>query len=112
MDRVLCYTQSFSLWKCHKVVGKVLGYRKWLSSVSAGWGAGVKLQELCGEIKGSVRAWMKVPTKDRMESKGSSMGEGGCVSCRLPRVRVGSRAKVNAHTPKKASERKTLVPEL
>lgn len=31
MDRVPNYTQSFSLRKCHKVVRKVLGYRKGLS---------------------------------------------------------------------------------
>lgn len=38
MDMALYYTQSFSLWKCHRVVRKVLGYRKWLSWFSAGWG--------------------------------------------------------------------------
>ena len=31
MDTALYYIPSFSRWKCHKVVRKVLGYRKWLS---------------------------------------------------------------------------------
>lgn len=28
-----------------------------------GWGVGVELQELCGEIKGSAKAWMSVGTQ-------------------------------------------------
>ena len=57
MDVGLYYTQSFSLWQCHRVVGKVPGYRKWLSWFSAAGGVvGVKFQELSGGIKGNVRA--------------------------------------------------------
>lgn len=45
-----------------RVVGKGLGYRKWLSWFSAGWGVGVELQEQCWEIKGWVRARMTALT--------------------------------------------------
>lgn len=76
MDRVPCDTQSFSLWKCHQVVGKVLGYRKWLSWFSAGGGrgVGVKLQELTGEIKGRSKAWMNVGTGHMVSGRGRGPG--------------------------------------
>lgn len=76
MDTVLCDTQSFSLWKCHQVVGKVLGYRKWLPWFSAGGGrgVGVELQELYGEIKGSAKAWMNVGTGHTVSGRGRGPG--------------------------------------
>lgn len=113
MDTVLCDTQSFSLWKCHEVVGKVLGYRKWLSWFSAGGGrgVGVELQELYGEIKGSAKAWMNVGTRTHGEGRGRGPGaqceakerrERGRVRgrCRFSAMfRVGTMAKVDASAP-------------
>lgn len=78
MDTMLCDTQSFPLWKCHGVVGKVPGYRKWLSWFRAGGGrgVGVELQELCGEIKDSARAWLNVGQRNMVRAGG---GGGGTV---------------------------------